>query len=231
MTLMRMTQSAPPRQEHAKRSEQSGAARATRAPRAEAAQRAGGNLATMAERTEEGDSDGHREGEGGTGTATGASTTVAFPTATTIRGMATVIGFCLAEWNATKADASATQRREHGFWIRWNRTTGAYTKTASVMGAWRANNEGASVNIGSRPADDGDVFTVASFHTHTPTFYRSATDVGRGRPTGPSQSDYDWDGRDDVAGLVFDYAISVAPAGHPLDSNAVIYTAGTQRSR
>lgn len=219
----------------ARRAERSGSTASTPTQRPsgfDVSQAAGGNLATLSVRSEQGPDDKHREGDqpsgGGGG---GGTTTPAFPTAARMRGLSTVLGFCIAEWNQTKADATQTQRRERGFWIQWNRSTDTFTKTASIAGSWRANNEGASVNLGSRPADNGDVFTVASFHTHTPTFYRSQTDVGSGRPTGPSQSDYDWDRSDDVAGLVFDYAISVAPAGHPLHSDAVVYTAGTQRTR
>lgn len=222
----------------ARRAERSSPSSGAPSARIESSQASGGNLATLYSRSEAGPDDKHREGDQPSGSGSGSgsggsggSTTPAFPTADRMRRLSTVLGFCIAEWTQTKADATATQRRERGFWIQWNRRTDTFTKTASIAGNWRANNEGASVDIGTRPADNGDVFTVASFHTHTPTFYRSQTDVGRGRPTGPSQSDFDCDRSDDVAGLVFDYSISVAPAGHPLDSAAVVYTAGTQRTR
>ncbi|MBL8166105.1 MAG: hypothetical protein JNJ61_29250, partial [Anaerolineae bacterium] len=87
------------------------------------------------------------------------------------------------------------------------------------------------VEIGSRPADSSPgtetaVYTVASFHTHTPTTYRTV-----GRAIGPSEADHRVDTSDDVTGVVYDYEASPAgsgsiPAAHPIDSAAKVYQSG-----
>lgn len=195
--------------------------------RAEAMGAAGGNLAVQAARGESG----RREGPEGGGTATGGNKAyIRFPTAERMRGLAVILGWAIAAWDKTKADVTPTQRRERGFWIRWNKTTDAFSKTDDITSPFKANNQDVAVDLGTRPADVGDVYTVASFHTHTPTVHRAPADMKDGaRFGGPSQSDYEYDDKDDVAGLVFDYAAPIVPAGHPLGAHAVVYTAGKQR--
>jgi hypothetical protein len=132
---------------------------------------------------------------------------------------------CDAAWAETKATTVDGSRREQGFWIRWNSETEAFSVTGHGAGATVGNDKGASVNLPAKPADTAPEFTVASFHTHTPTFFR---DVGR--PTGPSGADLRADKADNVAGLVYDYSIADAPAHHPMDSAAQLYSTGQRRT-
>lgn len=151
---------------------------------------------------------------------------VQFPSYSDVVANAAVVTATDAAWAGAKADASATQRRERGFWIRLNTNTEAYEMTATEFGAWATDLVGASITLSSKPADsiaaptplDTPTYTVASFHTHTPTFYRT---VGRG--VGPSGGDHAADTSDNVTGVVYDYvgdASGNAPAGWPLHSPA-----------
>lgn len=70
-------------------------------------------------------------------------------------------------------------------------------------------------------------YTVAWFHTHTPTIHRT---VGRGvgPSTGPAPSDDAVSLTRDTPGIAYDYIEDVAgsgsiPAGHPLYSTAQMY--------
>ena len=105
-------------------------------------------------------------------------------------------------------------------------TQGTYQFTATVYTSPPAGvTQGASVTLTNRPADKaGQLYTVASFHTHTPTAYRPT-----GRGVGPSDADQRADRADNVVGLVYDYignADRDAPAGWPLNSLAKIYHSG-----
>ena len=126
-------------------------------------------------------------------------------------------------------------RRERGFWISLNTAgDGTYSCGESKFGNWSGPFAGASVELGSRPDSTlsaiapnatSALYAVSSFHTHTPTVYRSS-----GRRSGPSQSDNDMDQYDNVAGIVYDYAIYYIPPGHPKDSPAAVYKSRNQRS-
>jgi hypothetical protein len=166
---------------------------------------------------------------------------VQFPTYAEIVGDSTVSTDVGTEWSNTLADCTATpnRRREKGFWIRLNTKTNTYEHTAVVNGTWNAPADGAGVDIGSRPADapatpdpcseDGATYSVASFHTHTPTEFRAAaTPPGSTRPIGPSGADNTIDTSDDVPGVVYDFVESPAgsgsiPMGHPKTSAAQLY--------
>lgn len=159
---------------------------------------------------------------------------VQFPGFAKISGNSKVKGFCKTAWQQTLKATTATSRREQGFWIRLNTKTMKYEKTADdIQSPASANNQGAAVNLRAKPADApanpapnvDAVYTVASFHTHTPMTYRT----GGGRPTGPSGADGRCDTRDNVCGLVYDYTIAVAPPGHKLKASAKIYHSGPQR--
>jgi len=152
-----------------------------------------------------------------------------FPTFPQVRWNATVSNAMWAAWAQTLRAATATERREQGFWVQWNSTT---IRNANgdmrVVGAVVAPPIGpavtASVQLGARPADDGDWVTVASFHTHTPTRFRTV-----GRVVGPSGDDHAADTNDNVTGLVYDYkavAGGAIPAGHPTWSDAQVYHSG-----
>lgn len=85
----------------------------------------------------------------------------------------------------------------------------------------------------ARPADTpatpapnvaGATYSVASFHTHTPTTYRT----GLPRGVGPSGADNSADTADQVPGVVYDYTESPAgsgtiPMGHPEGAAAQRY--------
>jgi hypothetical protein len=152
-----------------------------------------------------------------------------FPTFPQVRWNATVSNAMWAAWAATLRAATATQRREQGFWVQWDNTT---TRNANgdmrVVGAVTAPAIGptvtASVQLGARPADAGNWVTVASFHTHTPTRFRTV-----GRVVGPSGADGTADTNDNVTGLVYDYtavAGGAIPARHPTWSAAQVYHSG-----
>ncbi len=137
-------------------------------------------------------------------------------------------------WRNTEAAATPASRREEGFWIRLNTKTNRYEFTPTILGAASPPLGGASVDLGARPADSNPgtadaIYTVASFHTHTPTAHRPV-----GRPVGPSGADNRVDTSDDVVGVVYDYIESPAgsgniPAGHPIGSPAKRYHSGPNR--
>jgi hypothetical protein len=156
-----------------------------------------------------------------------------FPSYSRIVGDADVTTKVDAAWASTEAAANATSRREEGFWIRLNEGTGRYEFTSTVVGPSVGPTVGASVVLGARPADtsgtDGTTYTVASFHTHTPTAFRPVA-----RAVGPSGADESADTSDDVVGVVYDYVESPAgsgniPAGHPIGSAAQTYHSGPDR--
>jgi hypothetical protein len=142
-----------------------------------------------------------------------------------------------AAWASTLAATTAASRREEGFWIRKNEATGRFEFTATVVAPTVGPLVGASVVLGARPADVNPgtstaIYTVASFHTHTPTTFRP---VGRG--VGPSDADHAADRNDDVCGVVYDYLARPfsgknIPAGHPLNAPARFWHSGPwQRQR
>lgn len=160
---------------------------------------------------------------------------VQFPSYADISADADVVTATDAAWTATKGDATAVQRRERGFWIKINTDTEKYEFSATDFGAWVGDLQTGSVNLSAKPADvpatptplEKPTYTVASFHTHTPTFYRSV-----GRAVGPSGADGTADTADNVAGVVYDYvgdAAGNAPAAWPLNSPAQRYHSGPTR--
>ncbi|MBM3744502.1 MAG: DUF4157 domain-containing protein [Acidobacteria bacterium] len=160
-------------------------------------------------------------------------TSVTFPSYSEIVADADVQTRTDAAWANTEAAANAAGRREEGFWIRLNTGTQAYEFTATVTGDVVGPGAGATIGLGSRPADtpgaNGTTYTVASFHTHTPTAFRTVP-----RVVGPSGADQTADNHDDVAGVVYDYVESPAgsgsiPAGHPIGSAAQRYHSGPDR--
>ena len=166
---------------------------------------------------------------------------VRFPTFSDIIGDATVQGAISTEWASTLADCTDTptnQRRERGFWIQLNTQTNNYNTTGATTGPWVGPGTTASISLGTKPSDNpatpapnaaGATYTIASFHTHTPTTYRA---VGRG--IGPSGGDIASDNGDNVAGIVHDYVESPAgsgniPAGHSEGASAQNYSSGPDR--
>jgi hypothetical protein len=154
-----------------------------------------------------------------------------FPSYREIVGDADVRARTGAAWASMLAATTPASRREEGFWIRLNKGTGKYEFTPTILGPVIGPLATGSVVLGARPADvapgtPGAIYTVASFHTHTPTTFRPV-----GRPVGPSGPDNAADTSDDVVGVVYDYVGSPAgslniPAGHPLASAAQLYHSG-----
>ncbi|HEY8339556.1 MAG TPA: hypothetical protein VIK95_06790 [Egibacteraceae bacterium] len=152
-----------------------------------------------------------------------------FPGFKSIRYNATVANAAWKAWAETLRATTKTSRREQGFWIQWDATTvpnatGKMKTVGHVTGTVVGNNQGATINLGAKPADSGDWYTVGSFHTHTPTRHRAV-----GRVVGPSGADHNADTSDNVAGLVYDYLPvknGAIPAGHPIWSKAKIWHSG-----
>lgn len=172
---------------------------------------------------------------------------VQFPTYNEIVGDPAVQSATSDAWCNTLNDctSSPNQRREHGFWIRLNTLSDAYEFGPTVYGSWSGPTGGAGVNLPPRPADipatpspsdHGATYYVASFHTHTPTEFRTGPGlVGSVRPIGPSGADNNADNTDDVPGVVYDFVESPAgsgsiPMGHHKTSPAQLYfSAGKTR--
>jgi hypothetical protein len=155
---------------------------------------------------------------------------VMFPRFEQITNAAEVVTMTDAAWAATMAECSPTNRRERGFWIWLNTNTGLYEEGVVYYGPWTNGNNQASVNIWWRPADipsspsptdSGAYYPVASFHTHTSTYYWPEGE----RNVGPSPTDNDQDTEAQVPGLVYDYigVLRRIEAGHPINAPARIY--------
>ncbi len=139
-----------------------------------------------------------------------------------------------AAWARTESATTETFRREEGFWIQLDTATGRYSTEGHVVDHEGVPpDRGASLTPGPKPADvpgeEGGTYTVAFFHTHTPTVHRA---VGRG--VGPSDADERFHTSQNVVGVVYDYVASPPgsgsiPAGHPLGSRARRYHSGPNR--
>jgi hypothetical protein len=163
---------------------------------------------------------------------------VMFPTIQTITANADVSAKMTASWADTLNATTATARREEGFHIKLNTTSSSekYEFTATVVGPMVDNATTASVPIGLPPADspatinpttEGATYSVAVFHTHTPTVHRAF-----GRAVGPSGADIAYANGQERPLIAYDYvgnAAGVAPAGHPLNSPAKAYFCGPNR--
>ena len=109
-------------------------------------------------------------------------------------------------WTDTKNATTPTSRREEGYYITLDTSSGAYGITAHTIGTPVATNQGASWDTATypRPPDsianptplDQPTYTIGWFHTHTPTTYRS---VGRG--VGPSGADSGWSANANIRGF------------------------------
>ena len=164
-----------------------------------------------------------------------------FPTYTQIEGDADVRTATDIEWNNTLTDCtqSPNQRCERGFWIQINTISNLYQHTAVFTGPWVGPAQQASARPGNTPADipvdpapnaTGAVYTVACFHTHTPTTFWATNSPGRRvGPSGPLRGDVPFHNSRQRAGIVYDYtgdARGYIPAGHPEGSAAQRYPVG-----
>lgn len=161
---------------------------------------------------------------------------VQFPNASKILGGAGVQARMDQAWQDTLAATTNTSRREEGYYITLNTDTEGYGITAHTIATPVNNNTTGGWDTATfpRPADipaapvatDKPTYTVAWFHTHTPTLYRSG-----GRGVGPSSPDFGWsaNGSINCPGYAYDYVDSPAgsgaiPAAHPLNSSSKVYT-------
>lgn len=181
-------------------------------------------------RSEGGDRrEGERREDGAGGATATATVPTTFPGFASMKGNGTVREAAWDAWKETVRAATATSRREQGFWIQWDATsvanaTGDFQVVGKVTAPAVGPTVGATVNLPAKPADSGNWYTVGSFHTHTPTKYRAV-----GRPVGPSSADVSADTTDGVAGLVYDYDAArsgTIPAKWPLWSESHIYHSG-----
>lgn len=160
---------------------------------------------------------------------------VQFPDAGKVLGGAGVQARMNQAWQDTLAATTSTSRREEGYYITLNTDTEAYGITAHTIATPVANNAGASWDTVTipRPPDipaapvptDKPTYTVAWYHTHTPTTHRTL-----GRSVGPSAADGTFGSHSsiNIPGYAHDYVESPAgtgtiPAAHPLNSTAKVY--------
>ena len=134
---------------------------------------------------------------------------VQFPSYDQIWADSVFVGLANQTWRHILNDCSPSNRRERGFWVRINTATGVYFRDQEIPGPLVTNGVGASILLGSRPADiptaptpldSGAVYTVASFHGHTPTTYSTQL-----RYIGPSDGDVSADAAAQIPGIVYDY--------------------------
>jgi hypothetical protein len=133
------------------------------------------------------------------------------------------------------------QRRERGFWVQINTIIDAYQFTTSFTGPWVAPTQGASANPGTTPADvpvdplpndSGAIYTVACFHTHTPTIHWSTNDWRGVGPSGPYSGDVPFHNNRARVGIVYDYigdAQGRIYGGHLKNAPAQRYQVGPTR--
>ena len=140
-------------------------------------------------------------------------------------------------WRITLRIASKLKRQELGFWINLNTCTLTYGHGPTILGPAVGPGDDGSVILGRRPADTpsnpGPVkgcatYPVASFHTHTPTKFRT---VPNRRKVGPSTEDQNADKQDKVPGIVFDYIAyprggRTIPNGYEKQNPAIRYRSG-----
>lgn len=163
-----------------------------------------------------------------------------FPTYTQIEGDADVRSATDTEWANTLTDCTETpnQRRERGFWIQVNTISNIYQHTTTFTGPWVGPTQGASATPGTTPADVptdpapnaiGAVYTVACFHTHTPTTYWSTNDYRPVGPSGPLRGDVPFHNSRERVGIVYDYIGDFQGriyGGHPEGASAQRYQVG-----
>jgi hypothetical protein len=158
---------------------------------------------------------------------------VQFPSETEMMADLVIQAHATNLWAQTLALCTPTNRQEVGCWILLNTATDTYSFTATTNGPPTPNHIDSGIALGLPPPDtplfpnlqDGAaVYTVSSFHTHTPTTYR----LGIPRIVGPSPSDTNASTNLATPGLVFDYIENAEtpgkiPIGHPMNAPARLY--------
>jgi hypothetical protein len=158
---------------------------------------------------------------------------VRFPNGSVILGGTGVQARMNQAWQDTLNATTTTSRREEGYYITLDTDSENYSITAHTIGTPVANNVGAvwdTVTV-PRPPDvpaapvptDKPTYTVAWYHTHTPTTHRT---LGRG--VGPSSADFTFGSSIDIPGYAHDYTAAptgsgTIPAGHPMNGAHQVY--------
>lgn len=163
---------------------------------------------------------------------------VRFPSFCEITNDTAVVALCDAAWQETLDACTEVPnlRNEVGFWLCLDTADNSYVSRFHCIGTPQGPLGTGSVLLPPRPSDvpgnpspvsTGCVYPVASFHTHTPTTYRTGFGL-EPRTVGPSPDDRELDFEDQVPGIVFDYKESPAgsgsiPMGHPKTAPARLY--------
>ncbi|HMO52376.1 MAG TPA: hypothetical protein PKE26_15890 [Kiritimatiellia bacterium] len=134
--------------------------------------------------------------------------TVEFPSYSEIIADTNVLAKMDQAWASTLAATTPTSRREEGFWIKVRTQTRQYEFSQTHYGSNVPPARKATMSLGAKPLDshlnptplDEPMYTVAAFHTHTPTTYRP-----HDRVVGPSPKDINTHNKIDVVGVVYDY--------------------------
>lgn len=128
----------------------------------------------------------------------------------------TVRGFAARAWKATLATATPKSRGERCFWIRLKTRNGRYLKTRTIVTKMQPNQTG-YCSLPAPPPDQPPnppvtakpVYTVAWFHTHTPTTF-----LTWGRQVGPSQADIIVSNFHKMPGTAYDYIGKMGSGGN-----------------
>ena len=159
---------------------------------------------------------------------------VQFPSETEMMADPVIQAHATNLWAQTLALCTPTNRQEVGCWILLDTATDTYSFTETIIGALTPNNVSSGIALGKPPSDiplfptlqsGTAIYTVSSFHTHTPTTYQLP---GEARIAGPSPSDKGASVSLQMPGLVFDYekpsnVTNGIPMGHPMNAPARLY--------
>jgi len=158
---------------------------------------------------------------------------VDFPAFANIVADPAVIAVTNAAFASTKSAATPTSRREEGFAILLDTNAEKYVKSPTVVGPAVGPLQTGGVDFDNPPDNpaaptpiQGAIYTVASFHTHSPSVFRPVA-----RLAGPTATDRKSDTDDNVTGIVYDYigVNGMVPPQFPLNSPAMLYQSGPDR--
>ena len=158
---------------------------------------------------------------------------VRFPSETEMMADPVIQAHAANLWAQTLALCTPTNRHEVGCWILLNTATDTYSFSATTNGPPTPNDQTSTIYLLPVPPDSPlfprltnrtAIYTVASFHTHSPTTYQPHGQ----RIVGPSPFDTNASETLSVPGLVFDYVENPEtpgeiPAGHPMNAPAQLY--------
>ncbi len=118
-------------------------------------------------------------------------------------------------WSLMLASCSEEGRREYGFIIFYNSSTGNLSTGHICKGDLLSYDKRGSVNLkGSCPSGS---YPCAKFHVHTSFYYAPE---GKRRPTGLS----DGDTSSVIPTIIYDYVDPYTYKGHPMNSSKTVYS-------